>query len=143
MTTVPERSIILANPVAERMFGRAASDMVGQSTAILYESEEAYRRFREISVPTLEHGQPFRTRYPARRANGDVFMARISVSIFKGPAGDRFAVSIINDVSEEYEREQNLLWREGDTASSHGERPACFLAERARYVRDDLHQFRL
>ena len=103
-----DRTIMSANAAAEAVFGRPRGELQGRSTRVLHVSDESWRAFHGLGWDILESGQPFRTEYPMRRADGTEFTASVNVSLVRFPEGGHAAVSIVDDVTEERAREEEL-----------------------------------
>jgi two-component system sensor kinase FixL len=117
--------IVLFNQAAERMFGHAAEDALGQDVKLLmaepYASEHGgyIARYERTRTP---HAIGRIRSVAARRANGEVFPIELSVT--EVPLGEtaRYA-AFIRDVSEKIGLQERLLERErlaaiGTTAAS-------------------------
>ncbi|GAA5175382.1 hypothetical protein GCM10025771_07390 [Niveibacterium umoris] len=73
------RTILYANPAAERMFGRTSQEMLGQTIAMLY--PESARARIEAEFATLVRSQGGRaTNLPAMRSDGTPFVVDVFAS---------------------------------------------------------------
>lgn len=99
------------NPWAENMFGYTAEEAVGRNVSVLMAEKNALarggylKRYRRPGIPdVLGRGR----RITAKRKNGEIFPAELSVSEVSVPTGAIF-IGIIRDVSEEVERQDALI----------------------------------
>ncbi len=112
--------IILANPMAEQMFGYGAGDLIGTSVeALVPESilshHAAHReRYRSGSEPRATGTV---VNVVARRKDGTEFPADISISPFRSEKG-LLITAVVRDVSERRQAEAALRLRERAIESS-------------------------
>lgn len=134
-----EGTVVVANPAAERMFGYAASEMVGRHFTLLFPE-----RFREMNRRVLERmlaaGGP-ETVPPrgllGRRKDGSEFPAEVAIST--DPHGGQLVVTaIIRDLTQrlELEAERDLL-RSGLLGGDITERSLISICSGCKNIRDD------
>jgi diguanylate cyclase (GGDEF)-like protein/PAS domain S-box-containing protein len=86
MAKVEGRTIQWRNRAMERIFGYAPGELQGESTRVLYESEDAYWQVGEGLYPVVDAGAQYRTQIRMRRKHGeavwiDLSAARLSDTI--------------------------------------------------------------
>ncbi|HSH44572.1 MAG TPA: PAS domain S-box protein [Longimicrobiales bacterium] len=103
------RTIVDANPAAERIFGYGRDELLGRSTEFLHLDPGSARRFGEATVPILERDGVFRGAYRMRRQDGSVFDSEHTVTLLNPEEGiPGGAVSVVRDVSERARKEAEL-----------------------------------
>lgn len=110
---VEERSIVSCNPAAEEMFGYDRDTMIGAPTRLLHVDDDHWRVFADRSDYVVAQGETWRGEFEMRRADGTTFHTEHAVTLLDA-AGDNpvLAVSVVRDVSERVELEEELLRRE-------------------------------
>mgnify|MGYP006275054745 FL=1 len=104
-----DRRITEFNPAAEQLFGYDASELLGESTRLLYVDDEEYdrqgdHRFNEDAPPRDE---TYLVEY--ERADGTTFIGETLGTSLKGPDGETLAfLGSIRDVSSRIEHERAL-----------------------------------
>ena len=108
-----ENVIRLWNLGAERIFGYAAAEALGQSLNLIIPERwrtrhwEAYRQVMRTGV--TRYGQGELPAVPARRKDGRRISIEFSLLLPRGSAGEIVgAVAIVRDVTERWERERML-----------------------------------
>lgn len=95
------RQILGCNRQAVAVFGYAAEQLVGQSTAKLHVDAETFHDFGEASEPLLARGEPLHTRIWMRRADGSCFPSENTVTPLQDVDGRQVALSLVRDLSQE------------------------------------------
>ena len=111
VVAVPDRTLVVCNPAAERMFGYDADEMIGRSTRELHVDRESWETFGRLTADVLEHGDECRARWSMRRSDGSVFPTEHSIRFVSEPGSGRrpdLAVSVVRDVSEREARREEL-----------------------------------
>jgi len=94
------RRIVFANPAVFSVFGWHPEEVVGQSTRLLYRSDEDYeeigRRFYSALEGERTHIEPF----PCRRRDGKDIVCMISTSRTGASLQDKMIVATYEDVTE-------------------------------------------
>lgn len=104
--SLPGRTITYSNPAAHEMFGWSSEELLGASTEILHIDAAHFDAFQRATHPVVAAGRPYRGEFEMRRRNGDAFPTRHSISLFEDDQGERFAVSVIRDISSEHLQEE-------------------------------------
>lgn len=97
---VRNRRIILCNRRLEEIFGYPPSGMNGQSTRILYGSEEAFREIGAEAYARLGKGQTFTGSQPMVRADGSTFWGELAGRSIDPGRPDEGSIWIFSDISE-------------------------------------------
>ncbi|MFW2365938.1 MAG: PAS domain-containing protein, partial [Desulforhopalus sp.] len=104
-----ERSIILVNPVAEKMFGYREKELIGLRIDCLYSSREDCEQVgREwLSSEWEPSAKPFET--TLKKKDGSIFPAEIQAIPVKGGSGEIICfLKLIRDISERKQLEDSL-----------------------------------
>ncbi|HET6491055.1 MAG TPA: PAS domain S-box protein [Syntrophales bacterium] len=75
-----DRRVFFANDGVEQVFGWKASDLIGQSTRVLYRSDGEFEEIAQLLYTTLERRRTFFMEYPCRRKDGTEIQCTISAS---------------------------------------------------------------
>jgi len=96
-----DRKIVSVNHGMEKTFGYINEDLVGKSTAVLYESEEAFERQGRLrfNLSAREKAEPYEVNY--RHKNGQVFVGETVATILHGPEDSVLGyIGVIRNVNE-------------------------------------------
>jgi two-component system, cell cycle sensor histidine kinase and response regulator CckA len=106
--------IIYCNPAVKRVFGYEPNEMLGRTTAFLFEDEAAYTNFGHMTRAKLDGGGGnFDIEYPRLRKDGTVIDGDHTVIEIRDEAGERTAyVGIIRDITERKQAQRALAERE-------------------------------
>ena len=100
--------ILSWNRGAEKMFGYAASEVLGRNILFLYEDEDANAQGKDILDDFLTNGAN-EMEVRRRRKNGDVFWASLTLSVIAGldsqPVG---IVGYLSDITHRKEAEEKI-----------------------------------
>jgi len=103
-----QRRIVTCNRRFEEIFGYPAGAMIGQSTRILYPSEDTFNHIGEAAYDRLSSGENYKATLIMVRADGSEFWATLNGRAID-PAYPRDGIIwIYNDVTEARLAEQNL-----------------------------------
>ena len=103
-----QRRIVTCNRRFEEIFGYPAGAMIGQSTRILYPSEDTFSHIGEAAYDRLSSGQNFKATLIMVRADGSEFWATLNGRAID-PAHPRDgSIWIYSDDTEARRAEQNL-----------------------------------
>jgi PAS domain S-box-containing protein len=75
-----DRRIFFANDGVEKVFGWKAKELIGQSTRVLYRSEDEFEVIAQLLYSTLERRRTFTVEYPCRRKEGTEIQCVISAA---------------------------------------------------------------
>jgi PAS domain S-box-containing protein len=75
-----ESKIFFANDGVEKVFGWKPKELIGQSTRVLYRSEEEFEVIVKLLYSTLERRRTFAVEYPCRRRDGVEIQCTISAA---------------------------------------------------------------
>jgi PAS domain S-box-containing protein len=141
-------SIVLWSPSAERLFGYAAADVIGQSLEVLMpERMRAPHAIGLAHYRATGHGVLIDASLPvevlALRKTGEEFDIELSLSPMEDPSRPgRFVLAIVRDATERKRAEQHRLEHErADAAHAEaeaGRQRVAFLAECSRELSSSL-----
>jgi PAS domain S-box-containing protein len=75
-----DRRVFFANDGVEQVFGWKAKELIGQSTLLLYRSDDEFEEIAHLLYTTLERRRTFFMEYPCRRKDGSDIQCTISAS---------------------------------------------------------------
>jgi PAS domain S-box-containing protein len=117
-----DRHILLINPAAERVFGYSCEELIGATTAVLYETQEDYARVEQdfsksassqsaSEQSTCEQDaipRPLSVRF--RRKNGEAFPGQLVGAVIQNPNGKNAGIlGLIRDLTFEQKQEDARL----------------------------------
>jgi len=108
LTVSMDRKILSCNRAAQEMFGYPESEMVGQSTAMLYPSKSAFLEVGNTILPEMEKRHHFTGEVIFRRANGELFPVEYMISVLKSNGVRIGYVSAVRDITERKRMEDAL-----------------------------------
>ncbi|MDZ4736327.1 MAG: PAS domain S-box protein [Rhodospirillaceae bacterium] len=102
---MPARTILYANPAAEKMFGYPARELFGRPAGMLHVDDEHERIFTDNVGEVPAAGGAYRGNFVLRRKNGETFPTQHLLSRFRDRHGNEYALSIVRDTTsiERYE----------------------------------------
>lgn len=107
ITTFPERQITYVNRAGGEIFGWPATELVGQSTRVLYDSEEEYLRYGAQIAKALNQGETrTQSEIRFRRRDGSLVWGEAHTVLLKKEQELQFLVSVVRDISERKKLEQ-------------------------------------
>jgi PAS domain S-box-containing protein/putative nucleotidyltransferase with HDIG domain len=107
LLTIPDGTILAANPAACRMFQRTEEDIcrVGRDGIVDYSDS----RFFNATEERVSTGLYFEKEYYHMRKDGTKFPTEVSSSVFKDKEGNARTIVIIRDITERKKAEQKLM----------------------------------
>jgi PAS domain S-box-containing protein len=105
---IRERVIVFANHAVEAVFGWKSEELIGQSTRVLYRSDEDYEEIGRRFYPLLEERRTFAAQFPCRHRNGKDIACEVSVSRIGDDLREKMIVATYQDVTERLETESQL-----------------------------------
>jgi len=103
-----ERRIVFANHAVEEVFGWKPEELVGQSTRVLYLSDEVDEEVGRNLYQALQNDRTFRAEFPCRRRDGEPIFCLVSVSIIGESLRDKRIIATYNDITERKRAEEAL-----------------------------------
>jgi diguanylate cyclase (GGDEF)-like protein/PAS domain S-box-containing protein len=105
---VRERNFQRCNPRLEEMFGYAPGEMLGQSTALVYPSNEEFETARDLIYAQLGTGQTYTAEHQYRRKDGTLFWCKVVGKAIDAAHPEHGAIWIYDDVTAEREVRESL-----------------------------------
>ncbi len=105
---IRERVIVFANHAVEAVFGWTGQELIGQSTRILYRSDEEYEEIGERFYPVLAERRTFAAQFPCRHHSGKDIVCHISVSRIGADLREKMIVATYQDVTTRLTTESQL-----------------------------------
>lgn len=103
------RSILRCNAAVETVFGYTPTELVGQTTEVLYRDRAAFEAFAQRGEPELERRGVFRCEQPLKHKDGSILQTEITVVALRSDLGWRAGIaSIVRDVTARKEAEAAL-----------------------------------
>ncbi len=103
-----DRKLHRINRKFEQLFGYDRSELEGQSTRILYPSDEIYRTLGEEGYPTLAQGKSYVTEILLRRKDGSQFWGLMSGQIIDKAHPDAGSIWLFEDITQQRENDEKL-----------------------------------
>jgi diguanylate cyclase (GGDEF)-like protein/PAS domain S-box-containing protein len=114
MAKVEGRVIKWRNQAMERMFGYAPGELDGQSTRVLYESDEVFRQVGEGMYPVVRGGAQYRAQVRMRRKHGEILWIDLSAARLSDSVTLLMAVDI-TAMKEAHEHMVHVAFHDGLT----------------------------
>jgi PAS domain S-box-containing protein len=95
-----DRRIIFANHAVESVFGWKPEELLGETTRILYRSDEEYEEIAQYAYPVLEKERTYSREYPCRHKDGRDIMCLVSSSRIGESLQDRMIVVTYSDITD-------------------------------------------
>lgn len=105
LVTHPDGRVVAANPAACRILGRSEAEICALGRAGLVVNDDLRAR---RAVEQRRIAGHVRAEIPMRRATGEVFVADVSSTVYRGADGGPRTVTLFRDVTEE--AEQRAAW---------------------------------
>ncbi|NEX62912.1 sensor domain-containing protein [Noviherbaspirillum galbum] len=97
------------NPRFSEMYGWPGNELIGQSTSIVYPSEQAFAALSSIAGPILGSGQRLDTELQMKRRDGSLFWCRMLGRAIDPSDHRKGTIFIVEDITERKNAEQALL----------------------------------
>lgn len=102
-------TVLLCNPVVERMFGFAEQEVFGESVAGLYENQDIFQLVVEDVRHALDARDVFQAELQMRRKDGSLFLSSQHATELVDEHGERVGILwIIREITEQRRAEQSL-----------------------------------
>ena len=105
---IRERVIVFANHAVESVFGWTCPALIGQSTRLLYRSDEEYEEIGQRFYPILAEQRTFADQFPCRHRSGKDIVCHISVSRIGDDLREKMIVATYQDVTARLKTESQL-----------------------------------
>ncbi len=105
---IKERKLQRINRKFEELFGYDRSELEGQSTRILYPSDEIYCMLGEEGYPTLAQGKSYVTEILLRRKDGSQFWGLMSGQIIDKAHPDAGSIWLFEDITQQRKNDEKL-----------------------------------
>lgn len=100
------RLISFANDGVQDVFGWKAKDLIGQTTRVLYPTEEAYYEIAEILYSSLERQRTFKTEFTCMHKDGTEIECMISASRIGESLKEKNIVVTYEDITDRKQTEE-------------------------------------
>ena len=120
-----DRSIIFANESVMKVFGWSAEELIGNSTRVLYRSDEDYEEIENYLYPILETERIHSMEFPCRRKDGKDILCMLTTAVIGERLTNKGIVVVYEDISERRIIEQKIIhaaeeWRATFDAMPYG-----------------------
>jgi len=105
---VRARRVVSTNGRFDAVFGYREGELVGESIARLFRSEDDYRKGLEASYPPLAEGGEYSDERQFRRADGSLVWCTVSGRALDAAHVDSGSIWVFADVTERHEAEEKL-----------------------------------
>jgi diguanylate cyclase (GGDEF)-like protein/PAS domain S-box-containing protein len=105
---VRDRRVVSTNRRFDALFGYREGELVGESIARLFPSEDAYRQGLEASYPPLAQGSYYSDERQFRRADGSLVWCTVSGRALDAGRVDSGSIWVFADVTERHLSEEKL-----------------------------------
>lgn len=136
MLVVRERVIVAANTKLESILGYPPGELTGQSTRVLYHSDEDYENIGQALYPQLVSGVSARVEWPLRRADGSIVWTRVFGNAFDPDKVQAGSVWLMEDVTEERSTRQVLEYKTNELKAVFDTPAIGILVARERKIVD-------
>ncbi|MDO8885923.1 PAS domain-containing protein, partial [Candidatus Oleimmundimicrobium sp.] len=105
-----ERQITFANESVETIFGWKPEELIGQSTRVLYRSEEGFKEIGKHFYPRLKKQRTYGEEFPCRRKDGKDIMCMVTASTIGKTLKDKGIVVVYEDITERKKAEERIKY---------------------------------
>jgi diguanylate cyclase (GGDEF)-like protein/PAS domain S-box-containing protein len=102
------RTVVRCNRRYEEILGYGPGELIGQSTRLLFFSDEAFEQLGKDANQAIERGEIFSTETTYRRRNGESFWARATGTALDPADPRRGSIWNLEDVTQRKQTEQAL-----------------------------------
>jgi PAS domain S-box-containing protein len=103
-----DRRIIFANDGVEAVFGWKARDLIGESTRVLYQTDEDYDAIARDLYSTLEKKRTFVSEFPCRRKEGTDIACMVSAARIGNKLEKKNIVITYEDITDRKRSEAEI-----------------------------------
>jgi diguanylate cyclase (GGDEF)-like protein/PAS domain S-box-containing protein len=93
----------------EELLGYEPGELVGRSTVLLFEDEQAYEAFGAAAYPVITRGETYETEYPHKRRDGSMLLCRISGRAIDPAVLAQGVIWIVQDVTAQHTVQEELV----------------------------------
>jgi len=108
ITFTRNRTFLHCNDRFSQMFGWQSEELVGQPTAIVYPSLEAFEELSRIAIPTLSAGKRLDTELQMMRRDGTLFWCRMLANAIDPGDHSKGSIFITEDITERKDADEKL-----------------------------------
>jgi PAS domain S-box-containing protein len=105
-----DRAIIFANESVRNVFGWSADELIGNSTRVLYRSDEDYEEIGKRLYPILTVERNHSMEFPCRRKDGKDIICKLTTAVIgEGLSKNKRIVVVYEDITDRRDIEQKLI----------------------------------
>jgi len=104
-----DRIIIFANESVRNVFGWSPEELIGNSTRVLYRSDEDYEEIERYLYPILAAGRNHCMEFPCRRKDGKDIICMLTTAVIGERLTDKGIVVVYEDITGRRVVEQKLI----------------------------------
>ena len=104
-----DRIIIFANESVRNVFGWASEELIGNSTRVLYRSDEDYEAIDRYLYPILAAERNHSMEFPCRRKDGEDIICMLTTAVIGERLTDKGIVVVYEDITGRRAVEQMLI----------------------------------
>jgi PAS domain S-box-containing protein/putative nucleotidyltransferase with HDIG domain len=104
-----DRTIIFANESVRNVFGWSAEELIGDSTRVLYRSDEDYEKLEKYLYPILAVERTHSMEFPCRRKDGEDILCKLTTAVIGERLTNKGIVVVYEDITGRRAVEQKLI----------------------------------
>ena len=108
LSMVKHRTIVMANPSQDAIFGYAQGETIGRSISEFFPDRESFELFWNEAAPRLATGNTHISERLMRRKNGELFWCSVTGSLVSTDAQDEGSIWMSRDISDRKRLEAEL-----------------------------------